>query len=199
MKLTNQLRDELCRALLTHVFKNRIEGLIAIHKQFVARVYDDIFTEAERKLMSSLPEGWLRTDDDFKVVFGSSENYGILNNNGTFHTDHLQCVSYNKPERLFRRFPYNSNAYKIYETVDPLAQEYFHFAAEKTELGEEIGEKRSQAMGTLHACSTINMLVKAWPEIKPFIPAHCFEKGSTAVALPVDVLNRSFNLPKEAA
>ena len=200
-KLTNTLRDQIQRSLLTHVFKKRVEELITKHAEFAAKVYDDFYTAEERRKMNALPEGWLRTDDDFKVVFGElSSSYRHLSFNGLFHADGLSGISYTKPERVYRRFLSAGWDYpkKKYESNHPLSKEVYELQDLVKDLEAEIKERRETCRGILYSCTTANSLVKAWPEIRPFIPEYCFQKqDSRVIALPLEKLNKNFNLPKE--
>lgn len=203
-KLTNSTREEIIDSLMSYNLKSKVKELINKQWKFAFKIYDDLFTEAEQKLMKSLPEGWLRVDDDVPVQFGEGSNYYTrLSFNGCDLNNKLYKIlrhgDEKLPDSIYKRLPANTSPLKVYDRRDPLSLEFDALKKEKDQIEDEYEELYQKAKGIVFQCSTANMLVKAWPEVKPFIPAELFEKGASSLIIPRDELNRSFKLPVAAA
>lgn len=94
----------------------------------------------------------------------------------------------------------NSNGcQKVYETHSPLALEYEELRAEVVELNSAVSKAERSANSALSQVTTINALVKNWPEVEPFIPLYALNpEKNTLPAIQTSKLNEIFKLPKAA-
>lgn len=112
VRLTNYIRTEISNALLKHKFQEPVEKLLKKKAAFALKVYNDVFSEKDRKLMDNLPEGWMRQDKDIAVQFGAvSPLYARLRFKGDDGINYETLkFAVDKPEDIYRKFPYIENS-----------------------------------------------------------------------------------------
>lgn len=199
-KLTNSDREEILGKVMTFKFKSKLEELITKQAVFASKIYDDVFTDKERKIMESLPDGWMETQTHVKVRFGA-ENYSNLEFNGRYNSVYFAFVNVDKIESVSKRIPtiFKYNTSKIYEALDPLAEEYTAICNEVNSLKDVINKTYYSTRAALQSITTVSKLVKTWVEIKPFIPSYCFDEYEIQLpAIKVNQLNEMLGLPVPA-
>ncbi len=199
-KLTNTVRDEIIEELMVHTFGERLQKVVDAQREFALKLYQDVWGMEDIKRMNALPDGWMKTYRDIGVQFGTSgHRYESLNFNGNNLGGKAHEYLPKKPDQVYYRQPYGgSDCRKVYDEDHALSLEWFSLDKEAEDLGEEIQQKFHVAKSAVYSCSTAKSLLKAWPEIKPFVPDYALASQSTAIALPTAELNQKFNLPKVA-
>lgn len=170
-RLNSELRIAIVQALLDHKFlttKNKHE---LDRVEFAEAVYNDMYSESDRRLMAKLPKGWLQVHTSFTAHFVG-------------RWERLQL----KKERRFAHV-----CSPKYPSGHDLTTTLFKMQRAETELDEQLRSTHAATMAMLTSCSTIEMLLKRWPEVKPFVPKAA--AITTALALPVKELNAMFGLP----
>jgi hypothetical protein len=66
VKLNKVIRDGIVEEVTRHL-RAQVEMVQRESAALAKRLYDSLFTERERKIMDSLPEGWLSTFDEFRI------------------------------------------------------------------------------------------------------------------------------------
>lgn len=200
-RLSNNIKEALLRQLLPRAFKARGEELVKRSADYADRLYRDALA-AELTLISSLPEGWLLTDDDIKVQLGAGvvqvKFRGDLDGQ---NMGERRWGGFDLLEVPNRRFPSNKKAavVKVYPGDHPLVQEYRDLSAQWEGLNEEIGRARRAARNAMDSVSTVKKLIDVWPEVEEFAK-HYLEDGDRKAVLPAiprEHLNKVLVLPPQ--
>lgn len=147
-RLTIDIRNAIKGDLLAHRFAKEENKIKQENHKLAVRAYNALYTPTERRRMNDLPKGWLE-----------EWNYLIVRLCGI-------TVRLTLPES--RRFPatgrrnFTVNAQDLRDKHDEL-----HAAEQK--LAEEKRKASAEIAAILYSVNTINQLVAAWPEVKPFI------------------------------
>ena len=201
-RLTNSIRDKLQEQLLQRAFKKRAQDLVNRCALFAIRVYEDAFAR-DLKQIKGLPNGWLGTDTDIKVMM--SGQMTVLRFWGTldecrFGDGFKQAgVDYYKKNDL--PFPYKKRGQVCgqYDGTHALAIEYDAIKHEVAELEGEIHRARKTARAAMDAVGTVERLIKIWPEVEEFAKTYLRDGEQKALlpAIPRAELNAALNLPPE--
>lgn len=180
MKLTNTMRDTICGAIIAHKFNKPQDDMMKQFSKFGDEVYCDIYDTKKRRLMASLPQGWLPTNNGFYVSFGGLR-------------DLLRMTQK-------RTFPYESQiahgkVIKTYAADHAFSVKHMEIRNTLKDIEQERAKYRSQAESILYSVQSVSRLLDVWPEIKAFIPAP--EVKAQVPALRIADLNAALNLPPE--
>lgn len=201
VRLTKSLKEEIIKGLLAHKYLKSVEALCEKQKDFAHKVYNDVYSKAQREQMNKLPNGWLPTKLYVRVQFGASCNYAQLTFAGDKGLYDFRKYFYVKaPKNIELVIPYRdiNSCSKRYENTDKLAEEYQTLKDEHDDLLNKVHEDERKAAGTIGSITTLKALLKAWPEIKPFVPDYALRaQKDNLPALPVKQLNKTFDLPVE--
>jgi hypothetical protein len=175
MRLNTAIRKHVLDKLRTEKFDPIEKEINAEQHALADRVYAHLYTEEERALMLTLPDGWLKSRGSVDVRV-----------DGHYHN-----LEFDNEE--FRRFPYGRETIYL-SSGHPIGRSVTAWAR-KLELHKEARkEALQQAAGALASYSTVGALLKAWPQVEPFLPPN-LEKVTTALAISVKQLNRLLRLP----
>ena len=72
MKLTKDLKDKILDAILEHRFGKERKALKAERHAHAVSVYNEKYSVAERKLMATLPKGWMFEAESVYVSLGGN-------------------------------------------------------------------------------------------------------------------------------
>lgn len=173
LRITESMREAITRRLLQHRFDKEKKSLKRRAHELAMKVHRLRYDVATRKQMDSLPEGWLPTLIKVEVKIGGSWK----------RLHYVESV----------RIPFaDQGAYvdlskvKNADALMPALKE--HFEAESALAREELDLKR-KTEGALASFGSINRLVSAWPEIKPFVDQLGYdgEKKSLPAVIPADL------------
>ena len=185
MNLTNDRRDRIIRLLLEHTFDAESLELQNARSKIGPKIYNTVFSAANRKKMKALPAGWLRQGDSIRANLAQD-----------FETFDL-------PERL--PFPHSTGRHDCAISLDgghPITEEFRSWKAATEDLRKRKNEAQSAARATIYSHRTVKQLLDAWPDIEPFVKQVCnLDKGRDVPVIPVSNLNKTFKLPvkKKAA
>lgn len=199
--LTKAIRTKIVRNLIDHKFKDRYNLLIEQRASLALDVYRSCFSADDRKRMGELPEGWLPTRASISVKHGAS--YTCHNFSGAigmtckeektgFYV--LNCAR--RPKEAYQRFPYDaqSSCREVFEADHPLSLRCDKLSGDLERMKESVNNDQAVATATLAQFGTIEKLVDAWPEIKPFLPEP-IQAVKNLPAISTPDLNSIFGLP----
>lgn len=203
-RLTRNIREALMKKLITRAFRERAQTLVERQCDFAGRVYDDAL-KPHLERIAAIPEGWLPTDDDIKVSFGS--HYTQLDfGNGLSHTIHHALRSAGAKartdkagNRIERRFPskFRGVCAKVYAATHPLSEEFHNLQVEQEALVAEIERAQRTTKSTLESVTTVKKLIEVWPEVEEFAKQYLDngERKAVLPAIPRAELNSQLGLP----
>lgn len=192
VKLTKQIRDHIQVALIKHRFQKEIEIFQNKSAKLADKIYNDVHNKKEQLLMTTVPSSWLRKSANIQVQFG--RDYVNLNFNGR-NSGFPEISKYSSLiDTIYRVVPV-SGCQKVYETTDKISEQYLTLQNFAKDLEDEIKKVGKEISATLNSLSTLSALIKAWPEVEPFVPAYAIKPTSINLpALPVEDLNSQLGL-----
>lgn len=179
IRITDSMRTAITQRLLDHRFDKERRALLRRENDLALKFYRAIYSAPDRKAMEAVPAGWMPVTMRIRISIG---NYG----------HELRC-----PDGL--TIPYvdqgQRHDVKKIKGGDALAEAFADFNAGKLAHQKEAKAVREKTVSTLAAFGTIASLLKAWPEIKPFVDQLGFNeaKKSLPAAIPAE-LNTSLGL-----
>lgn len=180
VRLTEDMRRDITRALLDHKLAKREEAHKASEFKLALRVYNSVFSATDRKKMEALPDGWLPEEAYINIRLG-----------GEFHRYHFSAPDKNG-KRECRRF--TSKTRREDFAIDVRSDLGAAMAAHRDE-GEAIrvarNELKAKAAGVLASVTTTARLAEVWPEVVALIPKYVPRQ---LPAVRRDELNAAFGL-----
>jgi hypothetical protein len=210
VRLSKYHREAIAKKVLHYKFQNSsnlLKSLETEHRNLARAVYDAAFSQADRAKMDALPKGWLYEDGDVKARFGGEVS--SLNYNGSLYAlrgaDYslLTQMGYSRPDDLELRIPYDQH-FSVIEVFDhdhPITARFNSLRNRFTTMIEEARKAKAVLYSALQSSTTSNSLIKAWPEVEPFVRQVIGNRGTqvvTALSVPVATLNETFGLPVPA-
>lgn len=198
-KLTNDMRETITTAVMRYRFTQSCAALEADRAAFATEVYKDVYSEADRRQMQSLPPGWLPELSEIRAQFGDSgSRYGELSFNGRVYNSIISLVHAPQPSAHFRApASHEHSCVKVYANDHPLCARYNALVDLQKAMEVEIKTAQRQTAAALASVTTIGRLVEMWPEIKPFTEGYD-TKPRQLPAIPTTDLNKLLKLPVEA-
>jgi hypothetical protein len=191
-KLTNWMREQIVRDLLSHRFTKPIDKLVKDRAALAMKVYRDLYPRSLLAKIEALPEGWLCTENDIKAQFSgrvdsmdfNGSAYGII---GKYRTS---------TDAVFKPFlsKDKGRVVAVYDASHPLAVAHAELADRMKEICSQLDTAKRQAEAALNSASTIGGIIALWPEIEPFARKHESAKAPLP-ALPTAALNALLDLP----
>lgn len=176
IKLTRAVRDEIYDRAMRHRFDADKAAVEKMHAQIGDRIYNDLYDAKTRKLMDSLPAGFLQTQGTVGAII--SGRHRRLPTSGP------------------RRVPNDDRDFKRqYDGAHPIAEAYAEYEAAKRKLGEEKEGAHVTLWGILRSFTTTEKLLEHYPDLKPFVPEPAAVPARQLPALPAADLNTMLKLP----
>jgi hypothetical protein len=209
-RLNAKTRKSLLTDLLGHKFTPLLSTLIIDAKQVAEEIYESMFTPDTLKAINNLPEGWLpeRPHMDVRVdyfkhnmTFDGLWIYWDAAPNGWGRVIPSLRDYATSTVSICLRMPHKqSESYEGYVLKDQDLINRFTDAREaQVNLNTQFGRARSQADVALQRFTTIENLIKEWPEIEPFAKKFIEDPGALSKiqlpAISTDVLNGLLDLP----
>jgi hypothetical protein len=203
-RLTNEIRERVALAVLRHRFAGDVSALVRDRAAFAEDVYSDIYRKADRERMEALPEGWLPTSVAVTAKFGEhSSGYETIQFDGSIRSGTL-CRFHNRPSSrslgIWRRIPnkHQHGCSKVYDPSHKLAKRQEELRVRQTTLEQLVLESQKQIEAALNSVTTASALVKAWPEMEPFVKQY-MTASPNLPSIPASKLNEIFKLPVSEA
>ena len=205
LNISNKMH--ILRGLLDHANKDRALAISALGVEVAHAVYEDLYDKKIREKMAFLPDGWLPKVNKIQVALGADHHYlyfGVqaVETRLPGSINHASRHSYglvNDDSRSLVVLDKDKSKVRLLEVRSPLGIRVQDWADQKSSFKEETREMARLAWRTLNSFTTVNALIKGWPEIEPF--ARRFNvPDPVASRLPVPILeplNRQFRLPVE--
>lgn len=180
-RLTKTIREQILDAVMKHGFDARKEAMKEMHFKLGEAIYNDLFPAKVREQMAALPKGFLHTSESVLVAF-SGEVY-----RASFRE--------HKPISYLRR---DWEAMKAYDCTHTLSKQHDKVIAAQKALNKERDEAKSMAESLLNSAYSTKQLIAAWPEVEQFVRPYIDAAPCTALAIPVQKLNKALSLPPKA-
>lgn len=211
-RLTQPLRAKLLGDILEHGFQAETLALARRLAAFSEKVLLDLMPEKDQVRAAALPKGWLPMGNSVQVQLGEGSNtyvdlafngsqilFGRYRSSGPVRLgDAVRNDAI--PTAVLHALPYHmeSGCVRRYGAAHPLALEWAALQDETNDLTTKLQAAASQVVSTLDAFRSTNALVKAWPEMAPFVAPY--EPGDrTLPAVPRARLNAMLDLPVDGA
>lgn len=200
IRLTKTIKEKILEELIKYNFQERYDQLDKEFYCFSQRIYQDVYRNKIEDFYA-LKEGWLPESNSIRVTFSGRHDYVYFD--GSMYSKPHQ-IRINRDEYLNKkmRIPYKdvNNTVKQYEANDKLTQEYDKLTNKAKDLYGEFETVKHKTSAALDSVTTVNSLIKMWPEVKPFLEGIIdLETKTKALAIPKAELNRLLNLPKKDA
>lgn len=203
-RLTRNIREALMKKLITRAFQERAQAMVERQCDFAHRVYQDAL-KPHLDRIAAIPEGWLPTDDDIKVSFGSDYTQLDFGNGLSYSIHHALRSAGAKPRqtkagnRLELPFPskFRGQCAKVYDHAHPLTEEFNNLTVEQEQLVADIEKAQRVTKATLESVTTVKKLIDVWPEVEEFAK-HYLDNGERKAVLPAIPradLNAQLGLP----
>ena len=182
IRITETMRKTIIHRLLQHAYEKEEKDLQRREHELGMKVYRRLYSTSERKHMNGLPEGWLHETDSIRVRLGADNNVAL---SVTASVRIPRCALYNYK-------PLDTRA----DANQPLVAEIKAHCAARQKLKDARRETNQKTKATIKSFSTLNRLLSAWPEVKPFTDqlGYDVEKKSLPAVIPTE-LNASLGLP----
>lgn len=219
-KLNAQIRREILGNLVRHAFLERYERREADMIRLAAAVYEEALPVPARRLVDSLPEGWLREDENMPVRFGGQRGRVSFSGDLTWvvhYKRRVDCAPRFTPanhlgrssslatrenrlearRRLPECFRADGDETLSLPAGHPLSTQWHQLQSSVDKLLEEANTAATEAWRALMAATTAEKLTEAWPESAPHIPASTWSAAakSRVPAIRTEDLNKSLRLP----
>ena len=176
-RLTKTMRHQIISNLIKHGFKERREVLENAERIFADTVYNDLYSDDVKAKMEAMPKGFLPSKNYLYCTFG----------------DQFGKVSFGK-ERIIAYKHHCGNAAKVYESNSLIAQRFFRLSDHWDTLIKEEAQAESTTQGILESVSTVEKLLEAWPECRPFVEGIAPVPKPLPPALPIPEINAMLGL-----
>lgn len=184
VKLNEPIRKTILKSLLADKFQKRSDKLKAEGCDFAMDIYREAFSEADRRKMKSLPDGWLPEAFTVSAQIGGQYIY-------------KDC-----PDKKPVRIPHakRNECLVNLPSSHPLYDRMMALNAEEKELTEEKEKLTAEINAVLYSVTTANKLIEIWPEISKTVNAACktYVASANLPAPRIDLLNQSLGLNKAA-
>lgn len=203
LRLTSSLRERITQAVLRHRFSSEVGDLMRQRAGIADDVYNDFYRKADREKMEALPDGWLPRAEYATAKFGEAGcSYQQIKFSGSFTSKLFKLrPDPDKPkDDVARRVlsKHQHTCWKVYEATHKLAVRFEQHRNAVSDLEGRIRVAEAQIETALNSVTTAAALVKAWPEVAPFVTAITPVERALP-ALPVDSLNEMLKLPVKKA
>lgn len=201
IRLSLAMRQAIAVRVLAHRFRAEVAALCAQHAKLATDFYNRAYSPAERTRMKRLPEGWLPESGHLQVVIG--EHYKTLDFAGTVRYSELAVLleKGGKPKAMKRRlWAIDVAKARRYSVTDPLAIAFDKHANQEKALQEQVQTAKSELLAALNRATTLEGLIKMWPEVKPFVDvAQASPTTSILPVIPLETLNAKLGLPVKSS
>ena len=196
-RLNKAMRGKIEKSLMHHRFKKPAQKLLDRQFAIARKLYAKMYTKEEHELIFSLPEDWLPTTRALDVYDygGRVRLYVVKARFATGRYAQLKNLGANDEKFAGPEYRVTTKHTRGMEASRVLELEKWQQDVDK--LVDEAEQVRRQVRATLNAFTTLEKLIKSWPEVEPFAIAFV-EAPNKIPALPVvpaQQLNLMLELP----
>lgn len=183
-KMGTYMRDQIRGRLLHHRFSEEEKKLKEDMEFFAFMVWRSLFKDGTLAYIETLPKGWLPEQNYIKVEIAG------------------QVVQLNFGRDV--TMPYCMSKSRILETYDgrhAFSERWLELSGRKKDLDTAKSALRRELDAALKQASTVQRLVKIWPEVLPFVKDFMDEdkpKPAQLPAVPLTILNTKLGLGPKA-
>jgi hypothetical protein len=145
--LIEQIKSNMCHSL----FKKREEELKIKKRQLADAIYQLIYTDEEYRYMRESPDGAFMSLDTLSIGVGR----------------YSASLTMSESRKFFYR---DVHATHNMHGVGNIMDRYYALEKEKEDLSEERQQLRTYAIGVMKQITTVEKLLKVWPEVEEYIP-----------------------------
>lgn len=197
-RLTNPIRDHLCKALLEDAFSARIDVLISREKELAIAVRDHAAGKHLPALLK-LPDDLRNMDTAVKVQLEGERVYTHLHFEPTLRSwAHPAWCGQDSAHMNFDcsvRLPCPESVVLL-SVASRLGRKVNAYLSDQNKLAREIVECKRLTERTLASFSSVKKLLEHWPAVEPLLPAN---EVMQLPAVPVQDLIDRLSAAKEAA
>lgn len=177
-RLTNDIRQQIITRLIEHGFSKRWAALDVEENALALEVYNDIYPPKIQAQMQAMPAGFLSERGSIYCKFGSDCHVLDFGGNATkrMADKHIGVVA------------------KVYAANSPFAQKYSEWKFKNETLRDEYRQAKGTAQGILVSVRSVEKLLEAWPECKPFVESVTPVPKPLPPALPIPEINAMLGL-----
>lgn len=205
IRLDERKRERLVNILLSHRYYDEILELVQARQSFALRLYNDGLGPKKRKIIASLPDGWLPKVSEIQAAIPAGGMIKI-DLNGMFnhyrYPDYLEKiinfkgrpdkVEFSIPEEL-RNLPL-----KAYDRIDdPIVMEWEELQRAEEKLRQQVEKAAELARTYIWKAGSTGALKQMWPEMTAFCAQLEGVSENQLPAIPTQELNMVFKLPPE--
>lgn len=179
-RLAQYMKDSIIQRAIAHAYGVRQEVLRKEKTELALEFYNDVYPADVREKMAALPEGFLRTSSTMKVSIGGKTS----------------LLDLSLSRRMCKRSEHNQH--KVYDGAHPLSEKFWEFKCREEDLDAEIAKAKAGLKALLGSVSTVEALLKIWPEGEDFAGEYRGSKHSVSLpSVVVHDLNKMLNLYKK--
>lgn len=195
-RINKATAESIVLDILRHRYADDAQKFCRDYSRFAVKVYNEFYSHADRVKMNDLPKGWLPEHANISVQFGVSRNYETLQFNGNQSGKIYYMLKGKRDDDIFLRFKSKdgSRCCAQYDESHKLTQEFFTLRDRRQDLVNEIVSQEHQINAIISRYTTPSALVKAWPDILPFVQKY-IEAPVLLPSVPVEELNAKLKLP----
>ncbi len=173
-RLNEAIRGATIKALEDKRFTPQFDKIEKRKTQLGDDLYEHMYGEVKLR-MARLPQGWLSETNDISC----------------YVEGHWVRLEMSRK----RRFP-DSHKKMTLSNTSVLGSQWVKIQADERALYDTRGEAMRNARAVLASCRTVEALLKAWPEVKPLLPANLSNPPvvCSALAIPMETLNQILGL-----
>lgn len=206
-RMNTSIREAILTKLLVRAFSDEIAKIGDRETALADKIYNDCYNQQDRNTIASLKEGWLVSSDRLQVNFaGQRIKLGLGKPLWEFCQTGIEYKLRKdiKREPVERRFAHaHKDGYyatvKSYTADHKLAEEYQRLQQDTESLIQRINTHASEARAVLNSVTTVQKLVKVWPEVEPLATHWMRDEAREIVtglpAVQMDKLNEALRLP----
>ena len=186
-RLTKDLRWKIHNALMKRAYVERKLELDAMEHELALAVYNDLYSQAERELLSSAPKKFFAKQTSLSASFNGAYQEVKL-------ADELPFA--NKDVGVGWR----SVCVAKYDGDHELTAKYAAWDKPRKQYDEDWHKLNREAEEILDSCSTVKKLCEIWPEVCPLLQELGISVEAEKCMLPAirQDMNQLFKLPPEA-
>lgn len=184
IRLTTDMKDTICRAVIKHAFKERDEVHAGAGDRLLRDVHAAHFTKEQHEALLTLDKA------------------GLINRVASMELIYLNdgVVEVKLFDGLLIPWPRATDRWsraRIRPKTDHLEGRVQQYAVHDQKMRDDKEEAEATLSSQLKSVSTMGALLTQWPELRPLIPAEFLKEPNKLPAIPRDKLNQQFNLPVE--